>query len=206
MSGKLMGEVYERELPPHLQAIVLAFCDPVNDKRGDNRSWPGVDKIAWKLGLTFRTVQRGIRELEVLGVLKKVEEAGRYQPRVYEIDLGAVPRKPEFKPRKRGSKGDADVALGGDVKGDAGRRQGRHRRSVKGDAGVLPRATPVSPESEVNRNGNRKGIAQPTSDFDKEDFFAKKKAKAREECEEEARKGSIWHEVILDGMDREAER
>jgi hypothetical protein len=210
VSGKLMGAVYERDLPPHLQAIVLAFVDHVNHKRGDNRSWPGVDKVAWKLGLHWRTVQRGIRKLEALGVMKEVEKASRYKPAVYEIDLDAVPRKGEFKPRKReqqlGSKGDAGATLKDDAKGGTEGLQRRHRRSTKGDAGVPPRATPVPPEPEVTVNGNRKGIGRLTSlDFDEEEFFEEKKRKIRAECEAEARKGSVWHAAILDGLDREAQ-
>ncbi len=159
-----MGAVFERELPPALQGVLVAMADHVNEEREDDLCWPGIDHLAWKLGVSYRTVQRRVRGLEELGALRVVHPGGHKTPRTYQIDLDALPLKAEPQPtRKRTGwdpKGDSPVALKGDssvaLKQGADRTKG-DGGDAKGDTQGPARATPgaekgdraVSPESEV---------------------------------------------------------
>lgn len=223
MSGKLMGEVYERELEPDLQAVVLAIAEHVNsedyEKSKITTAYPGVERLAWKLGVSYRVVQRRLRRLEELGVLVVAVEAQPPRtPRTYEINLVAVPVKPAFEAggrkarererKNRGASPTSPPAVRGDT-GDA--PSGGDTQGAKGDTGGAHGATPgasrgdtaASPEPEVNRIGTGKESEPETSNFDKEQFFADKKAKVREELEERTRAGDVWAAAILDSMDRE---
>lgn len=99
MSVKVMGRVWELELTPAKQIVLLALADHA-DHDGKNIR-PGVPLIAWKTGYSERQVQRIMRELVEEGLLVEVEtEKGK--PHVYSLDLSkAVPKSP-YEPRKPG--------------------------------------------------------------------------------------------------------
>lgn len=99
MSVKVMGRVWELELTPAKQIVLLALADHA-DHDGNNIR-PGVPLIAWKTGYSERQVQRIMRELIEEGLLVEVEtEKGK--PHVYSLDLSkAVPKLP-YEPRKPG--------------------------------------------------------------------------------------------------------
>lgn len=94
MSAKLMGTVWECDLPHNEMIVLLALADHANDD-GDN-VFPGIPYVAWKTGYTDRQVQRIMRSLEEKHILVPVEwPEGR--PTVYRIDIDKAPRKQPFK-------------------------------------------------------------------------------------------------------------
>ena len=94
MSGKLIGQVYERKLGHAEQSVLLAMSDHADDF-GAN-CFPSVPYIAWKTGYAERQVQRLIARLRDMGVLILVRDATRYRPTEYHVNLDALPMKPEF--------------------------------------------------------------------------------------------------------------
>lgn len=96
MSGKLMGQLYEVVLVKPARDVALAMADHAHED--GTGVFPSIGRLAWKLDLNRRTVQRHVRALERLGVLEKVRDATRYQPAEYRIDLSQLDPKPEYEP------------------------------------------------------------------------------------------------------------
>jgi hypothetical protein len=69
---------------PTAKLVLLRMADISND---DGICWPGVARIARECGISERTVQRMLRELEESGLLEVVgfEDKGRKQPRTYRV-------------------------------------------------------------------------------------------------------------------------
>ena len=92
MSGKLMGELFKRQLTQTQLVVALALADHAKDDGTD--VFPGVGYVAWKVDKSRRQVRRIMRELEALGMLVKVAEAQRHRPTEYSIDVEALEAKP----------------------------------------------------------------------------------------------------------------
>ena len=103
MSGKIMGQVYDRVLPARQQAVLLALADHA-DHDGAN-AWCAVGKMAHKLGCSTRTIHYRLRELEAAGVLircgSRRDAEGRSGAIVYRILLEALPRKGDYVPVRK---------------------------------------------------------------------------------------------------------
>lgn len=72
MSVTVMSEVWKLDLRSNLKFTLLAFADHADD---DGRCFPSKARIAWKCGVTPRTVQRHIQELKRRDLLQVVEHA-----------------------------------------------------------------------------------------------------------------------------------
>jgi Helix-turn-helix domain len=92
MSGKLMGELFKRQLTQTQLVVALALADHAKDDGTD--VFPGVGYVAWKVDKSRRQVRRIMRELEALGMLVKVADAQRHRPTEYSIDVEALEAKP----------------------------------------------------------------------------------------------------------------
>lgn len=97
MSGKIMGQVYDRRLPASERDVLLALADHA-DHDGDN-AWCSVGRLAYKLGCATRTVQRNLRSLEQRGVLVSTGKTSQDGCTVYRIHLHAVPLKQPYQGR-----------------------------------------------------------------------------------------------------------
>lgn len=128
MSGKVMGEVWELDLPFNESYVLLSLADHAS--HDGTRVFPGVALTAWKTSYSARNVQRILRKLEDRGLLVPVahEEGGRGNATEYRIDLSAAPRKPPFEPKTE--------------KGD---------NLSKGDKSALKGDTAMSPQPSENR-------------------------------------------------------
>lgn len=98
MSAKLMGRIWDLDLPHPDQQILLAMADH-GDHLG-NHIYPSIDLIAWKTGYSERQVRRIVKGLEVHGILQK-RGYGPHGLIMWAIDLSAAKAKPAFKSRKR---------------------------------------------------------------------------------------------------------
>jgi hypothetical protein len=75
MSIKLMSAVWERsDISSTQKLVLLALADWAND---DGLCWPSIDRLAQKTGMAGRSVQRIIRDLEQIGLVKRDEVAGK---------------------------------------------------------------------------------------------------------------------------------
>jgi DNA-binding Lrp family transcriptional regulator len=86
MSAKVMGHVWDLDLPMQEKYVLLAMADHAHHD-GSN-VFPALDLIAFKTGYSKRTVQRYIRKLEDRGILVRVREPINH-PIVYRVDLQA---------------------------------------------------------------------------------------------------------------------
>lgn len=95
MSGKIMGKVWDYDLPHNQAYVLLAMADHA-DHLG-NRIFPGLPLIAWKTGYSVKQVRRIVKELVTAGVL--VEQSARPgKAKMYSIDFSKAVPKPEFNP------------------------------------------------------------------------------------------------------------
>lgn len=113
MSGKLIGQVYERQLGHAEQAVLLAMADHADDF--GNNCFPSVPYVAWKTGYHERQVQRLIVKLRDLGALVFVRGATRYRPTEYRIDVDALPAKEPFRGDISASPGVTFTRARGDI-------------------------------------------------------------------------------------------
>ena len=118
MSGKLIGEVYERVLGHAEQAVLIAMADHAQDDGSD--CYPSVPRIAWKTGYTDRQVQRIMARLREWGALVVSSEASRYRPTGYTIVLDALPLKPPPKGAKAARPGVTSEPARGDIEHEPG--------------------------------------------------------------------------------------
>jgi hypothetical protein len=98
MSAKIMGLVWEMDLPHNEQLVLLAMADHA-DHDGQN-VYPSTGLLAWKCGYTEVTVSAIRKKLVERGILKVISsEPGRVKH--YAIDVSAAPMKmPRTPPKK----------------------------------------------------------------------------------------------------------
>lgn len=97
MSVKIMGRVWDLDLPPAHKYVLLAMTDHA-DHNGENM-YPGTGLIAHKTGYSVRQVQRIIDDLVQQGILEETIEPG--QKSVFRADLNAVPTLSKYDPRRK---------------------------------------------------------------------------------------------------------
>src|SRR5439155_18748810 len=104
MSAKILGQVWDYVLTSEEQILLLAFADHA-DHNGEH-AWPSIPLLAWKTGLSERTIYRVIRGekaqvarsgrnaaprregLVDRGVLVRTRKAKQHLPAEYRIVLG----------------------------------------------------------------------------------------------------------------------
>lgn len=92
MSVKIMGRVWELDLPANKLLVMLALADHA-DHDGNN-VYPSMELIAWKTGYSTKQTRRIVHDLVEDGLLVvKQLSKGRY-PSKYSIDLTAGKQKP----------------------------------------------------------------------------------------------------------------
>jgi DNA-binding transcriptional ArsR family regulator len=121
MSIKLMAQVWELNLEPAPQLVLLALADHASDN--GHTCYPSVAYLAWKSNQTERTVQRHLRALEETGVVTRVAyaEGGRGKATVYQLHLEKGDKKTPFR-----------------AKGDNPGEERVTTETLKGDMGVTP--------------------------------------------------------------------
>lgn len=92
MSIKIMGEVWECDLPTNELIVLLSLADHA-DHAGEN-VFPTIALTAWKTGYSCSQVQRIVSQLVKREILIKQERHGRAVR--YRIDLSNVPHKQPY--------------------------------------------------------------------------------------------------------------
>jgi len=93
MSVKIMGLVWELDLPQRDLLVLLALADHADHEGGN--AYPSLALIAWKVNVSERTVQRAIAKLVNQGVLEAEGRPGKTT--VFSLHLDRCPAKPPFK-------------------------------------------------------------------------------------------------------------
>lgn len=93
MSVKIMGMVWDSDLPRNEKYVLLAYADHA-DHDGRN-IYPSVPRMAWKTGYDDRAVQRITKKLINKGILARDGE-GPNGTNLYRIVLGNLPARPDF--------------------------------------------------------------------------------------------------------------
>ena len=85
MSIKIMSMVFDTPLKPNQKLIMLALADHASDSGG--RVFPAMERVAHKVCLSKRQVQRIMNDLRKEGLIHMTHKASRHRPREYRIDL-----------------------------------------------------------------------------------------------------------------------
>ncbi len=94
MSGKVMGHVWDLDLPHSQMLVLLALADHA-DHQGENIH-PSLGLVAWKVGYSKRQVQRVVRDLKREGLLIEVKPASNQKAVTYKINFATCRKKPPF--------------------------------------------------------------------------------------------------------------
>ena len=87
MSFKILGHVSHNVfLPPTQKLVLIVLADFYNEESG--KAWPSQDTLCAVTGLSFRSINRAIRELKRKGHIRVWKEcsAGQYSHNVYWIN------------------------------------------------------------------------------------------------------------------------
>ena len=96
MSVKLMGQVWEMELPRGEQLVMLALADHGEDD--GSQIFPSVARLAWKTGYKERQVQNILRSLEAKGLIEAVAypQGGRGHATEFKMNLEKGAKKTPY--------------------------------------------------------------------------------------------------------------
>jgi DNA-binding transcriptional ArsR family regulator len=114
MSIAAMSWAFTQKLPPAAKLVLLALADHSDDQ---GKCWPGVTGVSDKTGLSRRSVQRHIRDLESCGLIRtnaRRDPSGRQVSSLYFL---ACRKGVSVAPRSDAGvapAGDTADALGGD--------------------------------------------------------------------------------------------
>ena len=142
MSVKVMGFVWDLELPPNLKLVLLAYADHADHDGGS--IYPAIGTVAQKTGYSPREVQRLTRELEARGRLV-ADGSAKFGTNRWVIPL--VEGGDKLTP----------PSMGGDVAVSPGVSEGVSPVSPGGGLGVTGGVTQVSPEPSFNPSNNQGG-------------------------------------------------
>lgn len=94
MAAKLMGQVWDLDLPHNEAWVLMALSDHAD--RDGNNVFPGLELLAYKTGYSERQLRRVLSSLEERGVIIPVSGGvGRGHRQQYSIDLSKAPKKDE---------------------------------------------------------------------------------------------------------------
>lgn len=109
MSGLLMGMVWNYHITGNERDVLLAMADHAHDD--GSSCYPSVPRLAWKIGISERTIQRIIAKMVAGEVLELVGEASYHRPKEYRIDLSKLRAKAPLA-SARGDRGDKSGVTG----------------------------------------------------------------------------------------------
>ena len=144
MSIRVTSEVWELNLPQHLKFVLMVLADHAHDD--GTRSFPGKNRIAYKVNKTPETVKRILGELRDLGLIVPTAHAGGGRGNATEYTvIPAAGDRVTFDEWLAARKGSADDPVSDEQRGtpvEPKRSTGEVNRgtpvAVKGVAGVPP--------------------------------------------------------------------
>jgi len=93
LSGLLAGKVWHSDLNSDLKPLAACLADEANDQ-GDG-IYPSIRYLAWKLSTSERTVQRGMRKLREMKIIRQVgfKKFGRVLVPIYRLVASKLPER-----------------------------------------------------------------------------------------------------------------
>jgi len=153
MSVKIMGAIWELDLPQNKRLVLLAMGDHADHDGGN--VFPSIALIAWKTGYSERQVQRIVQGLVKDGLLVKQKSATNRAATVYAIDTSKGKPKPALNALRGDKMSPQEIKSRGDI-----------AKSSRGDIIVSPHRGDiiVSPESSVLEpsENHQENTLQPT--------------------------------------------
>jgi hypothetical protein len=106
MSGLLAGKVWHSGLTAVLKPLAACLADEANNQ-GQN-IFPSIGYLAWKLGISPRSVQRRMAELRQLNVICEVskKQFGRIFVPNYRLDVSKLPQRKPWSETRHGDASD----------------------------------------------------------------------------------------------------
>lgn len=137
MSGLLAGKVWHSALPALLKPLAACLADEGTDE--GQRIYPSIAYIAWKLGVSERTVQRGMSKLRGLGVILEAgkKQFGRTFVPVYFLDASKLPTRKLWAETRRGGTS-VVTSMPDDTHVATSQRGGVTPATRRGDIAVAP--------------------------------------------------------------------
>lgn len=110
MSGLLAGKVWHSGLPAVLKPLAACLADEGNNQ-GLN-IYPSINYLAWKLGISPRSVQRRMAELRQLAIIRAVgkKQFGRIFVPDYYFDVSKLPQRKSWSETRQGDASDVPPA------------------------------------------------------------------------------------------------
>jgi hypothetical protein len=105
MSAKVMGAVWDADLPRDQKFILLAYAD--HAEHDGSNIYPSVPKIAWKTGYSERQVQRITKELIDAKIMVRMGDS-HLGTHLYRINMKALPQREEYVSQRRGRPNNGD--------------------------------------------------------------------------------------------------
>jgi biotin operon repressor len=137
MSGLLAGKVWHSRLPAVLKPLAACLADEGNNQ-GKN-IFPSIGYLAWKLGISPRSVQRRMAELRQLGVICEVSKKrfGRISIPNYYFDVSKLPHRKSWSETRQGDSDDV-TSVSGDASDMTSQRDTVTSVTPRGDTAVAP--------------------------------------------------------------------
>lgn len=147
----MMARVWEIELPAEQQQVMLVIADHADDDGRD--AYPGIERIAWKVGKQQRAVQYIIKRLCAAGILEVVAHTmgGRGLRKEFSIHLEKGAKKAPFVPSYKRVQNPAQ-------KGAKSTPERVQPATQKGATGDTAHAWPSISEPSLEPSGEPSGI------------------------------------------------
>jgi biotin operon repressor len=135
MSGLVAGKVWRSGLPAVLKPLAACLADEGNNQ-GQN-IYPSISYLAWKLGISSRSVQRRMAELRQLGVICEVSKKrfGRISIPNYYFDVSKLPHRKSWSETRQGDSDDV-TSVSGDTSDMTSQRDTVTSVTPRGDTAV----------------------------------------------------------------------
>lgn len=152
MSAKLMGQVWDLDLPHGELWVLMAICDHAD--HDGNGAHPGLDLLEYKTGYSRRQIQRIITALEIKQIIIQVSGGvGRGQIQTYSIRLENAPYKKRTQCHLKENIKEDKVTPINRLKGDILSQEKVTFETLKGDISDAPF---YKEEPLLTMEGNRK--------------------------------------------------
>lgn len=110
MSVKIMGLVWDADLPRDEKYVAIAYAD--HAAHDGTSIFPSVGMVSWKTGYSERSVQSITKKLIKKGILIPCGQHPRYGTNMYRIDINRLPERTPYR-GVQNLQGGAEFAGGG---------------------------------------------------------------------------------------------
>jgi hypothetical protein len=190
VSGLLAGKVWQSDLRHKLKPLAACLADQAND-RGEG-IYSSIAYLAWKLSTSERSVQRGMRELREMTVIKQdgFKKFGRVFVPIYRLLVSNLPDRPPWRFQQ------------GDTDGVTKTRNGVTSMARRGDTALSPKPLeeplkkPVREEEAAASAASSVEIVRAFEALDCKPFGPPEFQQAWTRAWSQAETGSVWSEVM----------